>query len=84
MSARTWADELFLYAKDEPAFASLASSFIAEDPARHVAEVVYGAADFPIALNKYMNLKQINIYTHGNVGYLYLAGRVGREGLRTR
>ena len=74
MAARIWAEQLMIYAKDDPDFAANAESFKAENPAGNMAEVAYSARDFPLILNRYTNLKQINFYTHGNVGYAYLAG----------
>jgi hypothetical protein len=71
---RTWVDELMIYANDEPAFASLAQKFVNERPGHHAAESAYSARDFALILNRYCNLKQINFYTHGAIGYVHLAG----------
>ncbi len=74
MSARVWAEELMIYSQDEPAFKSLAKDFEEEKAGFHKAEEAYSCRDFSLILNRYTNLKQIDFYTHGNVGYVYLAG----------
>jgi hypothetical protein len=74
MAARIWAEQLMIYAKDDPDFAKNAESFKAENPAGNMAESAYSVRDFSLILNRYNNLKQINFYTHGNVGYAYLGG----------
>jgi hypothetical protein len=70
---RRWVDQLMIYARDESAFTRLANSFVEESPGNR-AEPATGARDFSPIMNKYCNLKQINFYTHGNVGYVHLAG----------
>ena len=75
MGVRIWANQLMIYAKDDPDFRTMAADFEAEDAmGMNKAEVAYSARDFPLILNRYCNLKQINVYTHGNVGYAHLDG----------
>jgi len=74
ITVRTSVDELMIYAKDESAFTTLAEKFEKEDPHNHKAEQVSSASDISVILDRYTDLKQINFYTHGNVGYVHLAG----------
>jgi hypothetical protein len=69
-----WAEELMIYANDDPDFAALAKDFVEEKPGKNVAESAYSARDFSLILLRYCNLTQINIYTHGSAGYLHLPG----------
>src|SRR5690349_8547175 len=71
---RVWADQLMIYDKDETAFPKLAKKFEEESPGRNFSEQAYFARDISLILNRYCNLKQINFYTHGNIGYMHLAG----------
>lgn len=74
MWVRTIADELMIYAKDESAFASLAKDFEDEKPGFNKSEGAKSCWDFRNILNRYSNLKQIDIYTHGAPAYVHLDG----------
>lgn len=71
---RTWANNLFIWAKDEPAMGSIGKSIADEDPGGSHSECVYKADDIPLILDRYANIQQIIFATHGQSGYMYLAG----------
>ena len=65
------ANELLISAKDEPAFAIIAERFEKESPrGLNKWEVANSAQDISSILNRYTRLKQINFYTHGDIGFI--------------
>jgi hypothetical protein len=71
---RSSADQLMIYATGEDAFEKLAEDFEKESPGNNRTEVANDATQLRSILNRYENLKQINFYTHGSIGSMYLPG----------
>jgi hypothetical protein len=71
---RISADQLMIYSTGESAFPTLAEKFEKESPGNNKSEVAKAASELKSILNRYEHLKQINFYTHGNVGYVYFTG----------
>src|SRR5579871_151753 len=81
---RTSAEQLVIYASEDSSFPRQAQRVVNENPGKNFAEEAASSDDIEAILDRYENLKQLNFYTHGNVGYLYFPkGGISKYNLET-
>lgn len=69
MGVRVWADQLMIYSKDDSDFVPIAQRFEKESATESNKAAMVGAlGDFVSVLDRFCNLRQITICTHGNAG----------------